>query len=280
MVPQSEDWLSRSETLAERLERGPLPLSLALHYAYDIARALRELHQAGQAHGSVSGRAIELRPSGAVLGIPAAGFQPESAWRSDLRGFGWVLRSMFPDEQPPEPPGSSPPSTCAAGSTTSATGVWEAARRLTARCLADPPQSDLTMRKLVSELRLLDIVARQWAKRAESETAGWSKGPRIWRETGWELEREPLTLPLPSPEPPPPASSAAPPSALEISEPIKEPRISPVRCPRCYAHDVRPSEPRTSFEDTLDRFHLPVLRCHRCSFRFFRFLFLTIRKKG
>jgi hypothetical protein len=136
------------------------------------------------------------------------------------------------------------------------------------------------MQHLVSELRLLDIVARQWAKRAESGPAGEFRGPRIWRETGWELEREMPILPLPSPAPPPPAGSADPPSALEFGQPIREPRISSVRCPRCYGSDVQPSTPRTNFEDTLKRIHLPVLRCHRCSLRFFRFLSLNIRKEG
>jgi len=154
------------------------------------------------------------------------------------------------------------------------------AGRLTARCLADPLQSDLTMQQVVSELRLLDVVAQQWARRAESGTAGESRGPRIWRESGWELERETPSLPLPPPSPPPPAGSAVPPSALEFGQSIREPRISSGRCPRCDARDVQPSSPRTNFEDTLERFHLPVLRCHRCSLRFFRFLFLNIRKEG
>jgi hypothetical protein len=39
------------DTLARRMEQGPLPLGEALRYARDIANHLRELHEEGRVHG-------------------------------------------------------------------------------------------------------------------------------------------------------------------------------------------------------------------------------------
>lgn len=280
--PQSEERPERGETLAERLERGPLPLSIAVRHAYDIAKAVRHLHKNGQAHGSVNGRAIELRRDGAVLLLPAGGLLPESACGSDIRGFGWVLRSLFPDEPPPGPPGSSPASPGAPLPGTSAEGVWEAARQLAARCLADPPETGWTAQKLVSELRLLDVIARQWASKAQSQAAHPPPDPKIWRAAGPKLEREPppLSLAPPTPAPPPPAQAATPPSAMEFRRAARKPHILQVQCPRCGGLDVHPSTPRTDFEETLELWRMPVLRCRWCSYRYFRFLFLNIRKEA
>src|ERR1035441_9558500 len=57
------------ESLAERIARCPLPLLEALRYATEVAKALRELHKRGIAHGAVSSQLIILGESGAALGL-------------------------------------------------------------------------------------------------------------------------------------------------------------------------------------------------------------------
>jgi hypothetical protein len=279
--PQSAECPERGETLAERLERGPLPLATAVRYAYDIAKALREIHKKGEAHGSVSGRAIRLQPSGPVVLLPAGGLLPEDAWRADIRALGWVLQSLFPDEPPPGPPGSSAPFSPAPEAPqpgTSSLGVWKAARRLTAHCLADPPESDWSMQKVVSELRLLDLVARQWEQKARSQTVLENPIPKIWGGES-KPERTAAVLPL-APQPAPPAAPAVTtPAAMQFAPVQPEPELSEIRCPRCNAPHVHPSTPRTDFEETLEMWNRPVLRCHRCSFRYFKLFGMAIRKE-
>ena len=82
------------ESLAERLSRGPLPLTEALHHAIRIASALRDLHEYGLVYGAVSSHLILLAPAGATLrtGGSLAHFGEPSA---DIKAFGAVLREML-----------------------------------------------------------------------------------------------------------------------------------------------------------------------------------------
>jgi hypothetical protein len=288
VVVEPEEQEEKCITLTERLERGPLPLSLAVHYACDIAKALRELHRQGKTHGAVSGRAVELQEDRAVLLPPPGGLLPESAWRSDIRGFGWVLQSLFPEVPPPEPPGSAlfdTPSKDIPRSRTSFLGVWEAARRATAGCLAaDASDPTWTIQKVATEFRLLDLVVRQWETKAQSQAALDPPATRLWRPTGSHLEQEasPVRLAPSTPAPPPSAEVqggiSVPAVQFRTQRPL--PKISAIRCPRCGAPYVHPSTPRTDFEETLELWHMPVMRCHRCSFRYFQILGITIVKRA
>src|SRR6516164_9702996 len=55
------------ETLAKRLEKGPLPLEHALKYGAQIADALDKAHRAGIVHRDLKPGNIMLTPSGAKL---------------------------------------------------------------------------------------------------------------------------------------------------------------------------------------------------------------------
>lgn len=257
MAAHSEDCLERGETLAERLDRAPLPFSASVRYAYDVAKALRELHQCGKSHGSVNCQTIELRPSGAVLRLPSGDLPPADAWRQDLRGFGSVLLSLFPEEPPPPPPGSIPPKPAFPHSPPpilDANGVWSTARMLAHRCIAEPPDTAWTMQRAFSEFCVLNLVVRQWPRKAKTQASSSS-----------------LSLAPPTPSPPlPPGQTPAFQPTLAFA--------SPVPCPRCGANTVHPSAPRTGFEGTLGRLHLPLLRCHQCRYRYFTILHINIPK--
>jgi len=83
------------ETLAERMERGPLPVGEALRYAIQIARYLRDLHAQGLVYGAVSSHLIVLAPSGACL-RPSGGVAHLGDRRDDVAAFGGVLREILP----------------------------------------------------------------------------------------------------------------------------------------------------------------------------------------
>src|SRR5687768_434095 len=55
------------ETLAERLERGPLPLREALRYGIEIANALERAHRSGVMHRDLKPGNVMLTKSGAKL---------------------------------------------------------------------------------------------------------------------------------------------------------------------------------------------------------------------
>ena len=277
-VPQA------GELLAERLERGPLALPSAIQCAYEIAKALREMHRYGQAHGAVNCRAIVLRPAGADLLAPPGGGLPIEFSGRDLQGFGWVLQSLFPSEPPPAPHGA--PDAAVATGAGSASGmtaaeVWSAARRVAQRSVADAPEAGWNMQHALNELRLLRLSVGLWESAARKDEIAARPMPTIWRAQ----DRDPGGLAPPVPTlpraaaPPPVTPSFALPGTLFFA-PAPQPTASGVRCPRCRAPYVHLSTPRTDFESTLELFHMPVMRCHRCSYRFFKFLRMTITKYG
>jgi hypothetical protein len=147
----------REEALAARLQRASLPLAYALRCATDVAAALRELHEAGAAHGGVAADAIYLSAAGATL---AALEEPRnSAAIDDVAAFGAVLFEMLTGEPPSA---GEPPAAPAPAPRHSREGVRNAALRLATKCMRAAETGHPDMRQVVTEVRLLGVQANQY----------------------------------------------------------------------------------------------------------------------
>ena len=242
------------ETLAARLDRGPVPFPEGVRYAYEIARSLRQLHRGGRPHGAVSGENIELRSTGVTLLPPAEILMAAQSPQHDIRSFGFLLQSLFAGE---------PPAERAADSVVS--GAWSTVKEVAQHCLSDPP--DWSMQRVVSELCLAFMVVRQWEN---------SMGVRAL-PGGQARGLAPPALALPMPAQPIAAAKSAPSKPeLKFATPPMTPKMASMRCPRCAAMEVYPSSPRSDFEATLWLFHIPLMGCRRCSYRYLKLLKITI----
>ena len=146
----------REESLASRLAQGPLPLPLVLRCAADVASGLRQLYRVGLAHGEVSSASVVLRATGAAL-LPPEGLVSDASPRTDVAAFGTVLYQMLTGNKPSRGgrlatasvPQAGPPS------------LHAAATRLASKCLAPPPEQTPTIQMVATEVRLLNLLARQ-----------------------------------------------------------------------------------------------------------------------
>lgn len=161
-------------TLAHRLEAGKLAMSEALRLAMEVAHALRQLHEKGQAHGALTPAAIELTASGIELipgGIPRGVPTPYSApevlkgepadWRSDIFSFGAIVHELITGRWAFE--GVTPEMLAVAiqDAATPQTGD-PTVDSLLRQCLAkDPATRCQRIQKILTELRLASVTSRR-----------------------------------------------------------------------------------------------------------------------
>jgi hypothetical protein len=201
VVPSNEP----EATLAERLRLGPLALAYALQCATDLAAAMRQLHAQGRTHGRVCADSVLLGETSARLASgPGAASQGE-----DVAQFGSVLHELLHGCEP-----------AADKLLSAATGV--ANRCVNSECC--------DLRKVVTELRVLALLARQ---RAAHPVA---------------------VLPAVVPE-------------FKL-EPVRSLAPTDEACPKCGSHYVYKSRPRTWVEGLTRKFGVSLHRCHRCYHRY------------
>ncbi|MBK9519566.1 MAG: protein kinase [Anaeromyxobacter sp.] len=181
--------LLRGEALAERVERGPLPVAEAVHVALEVARALAHAHAAGVLHRDLNpgnvflcqGGAVKVLDFGLARVLGSGGLRggtpsytaPEQ-WRgeaddgrADLFGLGCLLYRMLAGRTPYQTASgrltvhdvTPPPLPDLAGVPA---GLAALARRLVERIPADRPASAAeVVRLLEAEARALDPRARR-----------------------------------------------------------------------------------------------------------------------
>jgi hypothetical protein len=303
------------ERLAQILERGPLSLEPALRHATDIASALRELHQDGRAHGSVDPSHIIIRSSEASLLTADRRGYPDPL--DDLSGFGGTLYAMLTGRTAAGEEMRLVASKPAVLNGPSA--VRAAAMRLAERCLTAERETAPDFQKILTEVRLLHVMAKQFSP----ETAGIQIAPppppppppspvlmsppqplEVFAGTAPPVINPPAvrpTTPFPAPpQAPEPAGAEATveidPPAVTPSEPAAQPPagstarpsgrthsrpiLKDVVCPKCKDSHVRLSRPRTRFERFLNLLGIGVHRCHRCYYRYIPLLGRKIVRKS
>jgi hypothetical protein len=275
------------------LAQGPLPLDAALRYATEIAAALREMHLDGRAHGGVDPEHVVVRSSGVVLLMPERRGYTDPL--GDLTGFGLVLYAMLTGRKPSGDELRLVPAKPAVMKGPSA--VRAAATRLAERCLTAERETAPDMQKVLTEVRLLHVMAKQVSSEpTEMQIVAPAAAPPVF------LPPQPLDvyagkaapiinppgLPLPAtadqPEDrPDPEAPAKPgenaPQTKRARGSHSRPILKDVMCPKCKGFHVRLSRPRTRFERVLSLLGIGVHRCHRCFYRYIPFFGRKIVRK-
>jgi hypothetical protein len=232
--------LAPDESLAARLRRERLPLPVALRFVTGIASELRDLHAAGHAHGAVDLECLRLSRSGVSLGEGRGGRDKASMAR-DVEGLGKILNWMLAGNPDPQP------CVVVVRRRQSLEALRVATLDLARRCLS----GRLGMQRVVTEIRLLSVLARQ-------------------------ISESPVKIS-------PPVRPAADWKVISV-EPAKGPGSTPVvspsglKCPRCGCTWAHLSRPRSGLDALLIRFHRPIYRCPVCLYRYAQVLGMRIAR--
>jgi hypothetical protein len=218
-----------------------LALEFALQCATDVAVALRNLHAQGLTHGRVCAESVFLRDTTARLALGPS--ELVVSRNADVCGFGTVLFQLVhgfePPVEQPEQDGDS---------------LVSAATELAYRCIEASPRDGPDVRRVLVELRLLALMARQ--RKVSPETPVAASRPRP----------SALEAPLVAPD-------------FNLGT-VQELLPGEERCPRCQSAYVYESKPRTWFEGLLSRFHVSLHRCHRCYHRYWKAMGISIGKES
>ncbi|MBZ5625382.1 MAG: protein kinase [Acidobacteriia bacterium] len=163
-----------SQTLAQRMAKGRLPVPEALRYGMILTEAVRRIHESGQAHGAIAPSCIAISRTGLDL-LPAVGSMelvtpytaPEvlrgnpADSRSDIFSIGVILYEMLTGRGPFQGGSLEALSAAILNSAPPPSGS-PAVDRMVANCVAkDPAARWQRAQKLLMELKLLSVAVRR-----------------------------------------------------------------------------------------------------------------------
>ncbi|HYW41592.1 MAG TPA: protein kinase [Bryobacteraceae bacterium] len=175
--------VSISQTLAQRMAQGRMPVQDALRYSMILAESLRKIHESGHVHGAVSPVCVALTRAGLEL-MPALGSAGEitpytapeviggraADSRSDIFSFGAIVYEMLTGHAAFQGDTAEALSAAITGSAPAPSGS-PAVDRLVASCLAKDPATRLQrVQKLILELKLLAVAVRRSEASARHDT--------------------------------------------------------------------------------------------------------------
>lgn len=278
------------ETLADLLASGPLSLEAVLRFASEIATELRALDLEKRTYGQLTASNIILTESGAHL-LPLRNCWDEALPEGDVQAFGALFREMLTRMEPPvtlvEDIGVPRPRTGPAG-------LGPAAMKLALACL-EPKSSGLSIQQLTSQIRLLDVLLRQYeANRRLAQESAPAPTPHLVRA------EQPVAAPTAdsaAATPPVDAGAEQNPTGGDTGaapmvrprwrdnfghpEANTKPELQRVGgiCSRCHNCEVYVSSAYSRFERMLRRCRVPIYRCHCCDYRYVNLAGLKVYKK-
>jgi hypothetical protein len=275
-------------------------LAAGLHCAHEVATELRDMHQQTRAYGSLTANSIIMSGSGARL-RPARSPWDQAAALRDVQAFGAVFYQMLT--------GTVPPDTLTAadirleGPRTGTSRLRSSAMMLALNCRGSKG-ARMSMQQLATEIRLLGVLLRQYEANAKNEPAPLpflvAAPPPYTPPEEAEIEAAAAEPAAPVPEVPLPVQPAAAiveeksPPVASAAEPVvrlgrdsfgrptpkapAERQPAGGRCPKCNSPEIYVARARSPFEQMLERWKVPICRCHRCYHRYVVFARLKISK--
>jgi hypothetical protein len=271
-----------------------------LRCAHEVATELRDLHQQSRAYGSLTASGVLMSGSGARL-LPSRSAWDQAAALRDVRAFGAVFYQMLTGTVPAD-------SLTAAeirieGPRTGSARLRSAAMMLALNCRGSKG-ARLSMQQLATEIRLLGVLLRQYEADTRNAPA---PGPFLVAvpppsTLTEEADIAPVAAAPPEvvPEVPPAAqppesiSEEILPSDTSVAAPVvplgrdsfgrptpkppAERQPAGGRCPKCDSPEIYVSRARSRFELMLNRWGVPLCRCHRCYHRYMVFARLKVSK--
>jgi hypothetical protein len=235
------EWID-GETLADRLQRGPLPEREARTVIRRLAEGVAEAHRVGLAVGGLTPEHVVLRPNGLVglRAVPAA----TGTVQGDITALGTLLEACLGGAQTVEAAGRG---------TRRGVGVPTDLAALVRRARSTEPGQGLS--SVAAMVSLLNERPRTTTTSSfdRGESENWLRRLRTPQEAGTAPQVESPALPA-DPEPPAPTVSVDAPVRLDphTFPPVPPLPPLPVR-PVSQGEPVDvPSEPWTSTSDDLD----------------------------